>query len=157
MLGKTEDFQFEMIGTDRAGRRVPFKMPLLFVGVEANEHEDSGIMEEIIEQYNAEPAEPRRTAHPNGIPFVTFRSTGFRKAIRGCRLSRWSSMLRRSILRLYRMTKRSSIPQVEHADTGIAAIQRLLQKPNTVEVKYAEAYNNHGFGPGNEGELSSAR
>ncbi|HVG34025.1 MAG TPA: hypothetical protein VM911_13130 [Pyrinomonadaceae bacterium] len=159
MLGKDHDFKFQLAATDIYGARTTFPLPLLFVGVEANEGELAGVgpdqdklvINEVIRRYNAEPAGKRRTAsinnatvcyapvdedslgdtrHPTGS--ITFKSA--------------SANLRKPKPRFY--------PEIQTAICGIAAIQRLLQKPDAmVEVEYPDTYKKSGFGGENQGEL----
>lgn len=154
MITETNNFTFQIAATDLSGARVTFAMPLLFVGSEANEN--SAVLAEIINQNNAEPASPRRTASlgnssvcyaplpqgAEGDPRLPTQSMVFKA--RGVD----PGVVSTDEARFY--------PEVEKASVGIAAIQRLLQKPDaTVEVTYPEAYKttSGGFGAGNPGEI----
>src|SRR5262249_16614585 len=66
MIDQTNYFMFQIAATDRAGNRVTFATPLLFVGVEANEHKDASVMAEIIKRNNDHPPNPRRSASVGG-------------------------------------------------------------------------------------------
>ncbi len=152
MIGPANNFFFQIAATDLSGNRVTFAMPLLFVGTEANAK--PAVIAEIIKQHNLEPANPRRHAAlgnasvcyapikpgAEGDPRLPTREMIFRAAgVTG---------ISPDEARFY--------PEVESAQCGIAAIQRLLQKPDaTVGVAYPEIYKttSGGFGAANSGEL----
>lgn len=159
MLANKRNFVFKVAATDICGERVVFEMPLLFVGKEANEHPDAAVMEEIIKQYNAEKdmgqTPPRRVgpihgAHvcyapenpgAEGDPKLPTQSIVFKAA-----------PVSKSAVGA---DKAQFYPEIESAQVGIAAIQRLLQKPDAlVEVQYPEVYKTSGFNAGaNPGEV----
>ena len=154
------NFMFQMAGTDRAGKRCTFAMPLLFIGVEANEAPipddfESWVMSRIVKAYNATPASPRRTAQLNcqsvcyappspdpeakGDPRMPTTRIAFKVATANVPIEE---------ARFY--------PEMQDSDVGNVAMQRLLQQPNvSVTVKYAEKYKTSpgGFGGSNKGEL----
>ncbi len=148
MLGANQDFVFQLAATDICGERATFAMPLLFVGVEANQN--PGALREILKRYNAEPSK-RTTSFGNapicyapvnpgaeGDPRLPTANMAFDAAgVKGVSLS-----------------KPQFYPEVESAEVGIAAIQRLLQKPDAVvAVTYPEVYKQSGFGGSNAGEV----
>jgi hypothetical protein len=152
MINSSNNFFFQIAATDLSGHRKTFAMPLLFVGSEANEKAD--VIAEIITQNNAEPAYPRRTA-ALGNASVCY--APIKPGAEGDPRLPTSSM----VFHCAGVTGISTdfaqfYPEIESAQVGIAAIQRLLQKPDaTVGVKYPDCYNTTpgGFGAGNPGEL----
>jgi hypothetical protein len=149
---KPRDFLFQIMATDLTGARVTFAMPLLFVGSEANEK--SQIIGEIITQNNAEPANPRRRSDL-GNASVCY--APIKPGAEGDpRLPTSEMVFRGSTLSGISTDEAQFYPELESAQVGIAAIQRLLQKPDaTVGVTYPDRYNTTpgGFGAGNAGEL----
>ena len=146
MIGSKNDFRFQLAATDLGGNRVTFAMPLLFVGVEANEN--PAAIAEIISEYNAEPIDPRRRA-PLGGASVCYAPK--KDGAEGDPRLPTGEMVFRAA---EGGGEPDFYPAVESARVGIAAIQRLLQKPDaTVGVRYAETYKTSGFGAGNAGEL----
>jgi hypothetical protein len=152
MISQTNDFLFQIAATDLSGNRVTFAMPLLFVGIEANEK--PAVMAEIIKQNNAQPPAPRRRASL-GNASVCY--APIKAGAEGDPRLPTSEMVFRSAGVIGISTDEAQFyPEVERANVGIAAIQRLLQKPDaTVDVEYPDAYNKApgGFGAGNAGEL----
>lgn len=152
MISSTDNFLFQIAATDLAGRRVTFAMPLLFVGSEANEN--PGVIAEIIKRNNLEPAHPRRRA-PLGNASVCY--APIKAGAEGDpRLPTREIVFRTASVSGVSIDEAQFYPEVESARVGIAAIQRLLQKPDaTVGVTYPDHYKTTpgGFGAGNPGEL----
>jgi hypothetical protein len=152
MINSSNDFLFQIAATDVSGHRKTFAMPLLFVGSEANENED--VIAEIIVRNNAEHPSPRRTAVLGNASVCYAR---IKPGAEGDPRLPTSSM----VFRAAGVTGISTdfpqfYPEIESAQVGIAAIQRLLQKPDaTVGVEYPDCYikTPDGFGAGNPGEL----
>ena len=152
MINPSNNFLFQIAATDLSGHRKTFAMPLLFVGSEANEKPN--VIAEIIERNNAEPTSPRRTASL-GNASVCY--APIKPGAEGDPRLPTSEM----VFRCRSVTGISAdfaqfYPEIESAQVGIAAIQRLLQKPDaTVGVTYPDCYNMTpgGFGAGNPGEL----
>jgi hypothetical protein len=150
MLGASQNFLFQVATTDLAGERTTFAMPLLFVGVEANQN--SGAVAEIIKRYNAENKSPRRAASfgnavvcyapvnpgSEGDPRLPTSEISFASAgVTG---------ISKSKVQFY--------PEIDTAQVGIAAIQRLLQQPDAqVGVTYPDVYKTSGFTGTNKGEV----
>ncbi len=158
MINATNNFMFQITATDRAGDCVTFATPLLFVGVEANEHSRAQIMQQIISRYDAEPPNPRRFAFIGGASVCyapidpdakgDTRCPTTHLIFRAARVSGWFKANFKEQPQFY--------PEAEGADVGITAMRRLLQKPDvSVSVKYAEAYVKQpgGFGGANPGEV----
>ena len=152
MINSSNNFLFQIAATDLSGHRKTFAMPLLFVGSEANEKPN--VIAEIIERNNAEPASPRRTA-ALGNASVCY--APIKPGAEGDPRLPTSEM----VFRCRSVTGISTdfaqfYPEIESAQVGIAAIQRLLQQPDaTVGVEYPDCYKTTpgGFGAGNPGEL----
>src|SRR5262249_27179338 len=130
--------------------------PLLFVGVEANEHKDPTIMQEIIKRNN-EAGPPRRVAQIGGdsVCYAPYDPN----AKGDTRLPTTRLVFRAAeVTTAFKKDFKEEpqfYPEIETATCGISAIRRLLQKPDaTVEVEYADAYvKDGGFGGANKGEL----
>lgn len=154
MLTPTEDFLFQIAATDLSGARVTFAMPLLFVGVEANEHPDPNVMAEIIKRNNEENAIRRRRA-TLGNAAVCY--APIKPGAKGDpRLPTSAMTFRAAPVKDVPLEEAQFYPEVEKAEVGIPAIQRLLQKTDPpVAVEYPDIYKTTpgGFGPGNPGEL----
>ena len=161
---EARNFLFKMAGTDRAGNRVTFEMPLLFVGVEANETAPSpdpppdpppppSTMDRILAAYNSPQERPRRTTFLGGASVCY---APIKYGAKGDPRLPTNEKIFRAARANVPIEEARFHPEVEESECGIAAIQRLLQKPNaTVRVKYADIYNQTpgGFGPANSGEL----
>jgi len=149
------DFLFDIVGTDRHGDQRRFSMPLLFVGVEANDKGDENepnLMTRIRDAYNKEStrrstsfggatlcyAPPKVGA--KGDPRLPTRTLTFSAA---------------PVVKSVITTEEAQFyPEVRFANAGVASIRRLLQKPDVfVDVEYADAYKTDGFGAGNPGEV----
>ena len=152
MISSTNNFLFQIAATDLSGNRVTFAMPLLFVGSEANEKPT--IIGEIIKQNNLEPANPRRHASL-GNASVCY--APIKAGAEGDpRLPTSEIVFCAGGVKGISTDEAQFYPEIESAQVGIAAIQRLLQQPNaTVGVTYPEVYKttNGGFGAANPGEL----
>lgn len=149
MLSGTQDFVFQLAATDISGERATFAMPLLFVGVEANQN--SGVLGNILKRYNAEAAQRRRTSFGNApICYAPLKPA----AEGDPRLPTSSMTFDASGVTGVSLSKPQFYPEVESAEVGIAAIQRLLQKPDAVvAVTYPEVYKQSGFAGPNTGEV----
>jgi hypothetical protein len=144
-----KDFLFDLVGTDKAGNRHPFSMPLLFIGIEANQIED--VMTVVRDRYNKE-GNRRKTSFGNAA--VCFAPED--AAAKGdTKLPTLEVLFRAGDPGHKSPKKPRYFPEIEKAQVGIAAIQRLLQKNSeTVWVTYTDAYSNNGFGdPENPGEV----
>jgi hypothetical protein len=152
MISSSNNFLFQIAATDLSGHRVTFAMPLLFVGSEANEK--PAVTAEIIKRYNAEPANPRRRA---AIGNASVCYAPMKDGAEGDpRLPTNEIVFRAAGVTGVSTDLPQFYPEVESAQVGIAAIQRLLQKPDAaVGVTYSDHYNTTpgGFGSGNPGEL----
>jgi hypothetical protein len=152
MISPTNNFMFQIAATDVCGARVTFAMPLLFVGSEANEKPQ--VIAEIIKQNNLTPANPRRRA---SVGNATVCYAPIKPGAEGDpRLPTEELVFRAASVSGVSTDEAQFYPEIERARVGIAAIQRLLQKPDaTVGVTYPDRYNttSGGFGAGNSGEL----
>jgi hypothetical protein len=143
------DFLFEIAATDLCGNRRTFWMPLLFVGIEANKK--AAVMTEVRKRYNLE-GKRRTTSFGNaGVCFAPADP-----AAKGdTELPTLEVVFRAGNVTHNSGLKPRYYPEIESAQVGIAAIQRLLQKPGeTVRVTYSDIYKSEGFdGPSNPGEV----
>lgn len=152
MIDANRDFPFQIAVTDLAGERTPIEMPLLFVGVEANTKVD--VMAEIIKRYN-EAKESRRTASFRGasVCYAPIKAG----AEGDPRLPTAEIRFAAGPVTGISKTKPQFYPEVERAQVGIAAIQRLLQQPDAMTaVEYPDKYKSAGFNAGpneNPGEV----
>jgi hypothetical protein len=145
MIDATKDFVFEVAATDLCGERVTFAMPLLFVGIEANQ--SAGAMSEIIARYDAPEAAQRRTTSL-GSAVVCY--APLKPGSEGDpRLPTAEMTLAGAGVSGLSKTKPQFYPEVQSARVGIAAIQRLLQQPGAmVPVTYPEVWKTAGMNPG---------
>jgi hypothetical protein len=157
MVDNSNNFMFQVAATDLSGNTISFTTPLLFVGVEANEHQDPNIMKEIIKRNN-EATPPRRVAQIGGDSVCY---APFDPGAKGdTRLPTTKLVFRAAeVTDAFKKDFKEEpqfYPEIETARCGITAIRRLLQKPDaTVDVEYADAYvtTPGGFGGKNAGEL----
>ena len=145
MLGASTNFMFQVAATDLSGGRVTFAMPLLFVGVEANQN--TAVLGEVIKRYDAEPKSPRRTASL-GSAVVCY--APLKPGAEGDpRLPTGALTFAGAGVTGLSKTKPQFYPEVESAQVGITAIQRLLQQPGAmVPVTYPEVWKTAGANPG---------
>jgi len=151
LIGERVPFVFQVAATDLMGNRITFGVPLLFVGKEANKR--SAVMQAILNQYN------------NNADFVVRRTASFSNAsvsyappapdgITDARLPTSTVTFAAGNVSGISTQKAQFYPEVASANVGIAAIQRLLQKPDAmVDVEYPDIYKNGGFSGGNSGEV----
>jgi len=161
------DFLFDMVGTDRNGDRVRFSMPLLFVGVEANDHGDDdedkdkekdedkvspNLMSRIRMAYNKDTF--RRSTSLGGATVCYAPPKDGAKGdprMPTQTLTFWAAPVGKGVITT---DEAQFYPEVRFANAGIASIRRLLQRPDVfVDVEYADAYKTDGFGAGNPGEV----
>jgi hypothetical protein len=149
--GTSNDFLFQIAAVDRCGDRVTFAMPLLFVGADPNKK--AATIDRIIAAYTAE-IPVRRTA-PLGNAAVCYAPQ--KDGAEGdTRLPTANILFTCGRLDGTLEDEPNFYPELESANVGIAAVQRLLQRPDfTVDVTYPNAYKNTpgGFGGGNAGEI----
>jgi hypothetical protein len=154
MLPSGQNFTFQMAATDICSQRNPLARPLLFVGDEANQN--PAVIEQIIERYNAEAASPRRSASLGGaaVCYAPLKAGSEGDP----RLPTASITFAAAKVVGVPLSRPQYYPEVEQAQIGIAAIQRLLQQPDAVTaVEYPEVYKTSGFttgeGSANPGEV----
>jgi len=148
MLGPNNYFKFQIAATDLCGNRVTLTLPLLFVGIEANQ--SGAVIPKIIgalKGYNAEPV-ARRTA---GLGSATVCYALAKAGAEGDPALPTSNItFDAGGVAGISKSKPQFYPEIESAQVGIAAIQRLLQKPDAVVgVAYPEVYKNHEFNAAN--------
>ena len=146
MVNVGSDFRFELAATDRDGSRSTFSLPLLFIGEIANRTKGP----QINAAYAVADA-ARRTATLNGSS-VAFAPVN--PSAKGD-----TRLPTKSVLFTAGDVSRSNTlpnvyPEVEQAEVGIRAIQRLLGKTDAVvRVAYDATYRAGGFGGQNKGEV----
>jgi hypothetical protein len=153
MINANADFVFQMAATDICGERVTFAMPLLFVGFEANNKK--GKIDKIIAAYRIEKEGGHRPRAGIGNATVCYAPPG-PGADGDTRLPTADILFTCARLSGFSEDEPNFYPEIETANVGIAAIQRLLQQPQfTTDVQYPEAYKNTpgGFGGSNAGEV----
>ena len=157
------NFMFQMAGTDRAGKRCTFAMPLLFIGVEANEApipddpDDFELweMSKIVAAYTATPEFPRRTAQLN-CQSVCYVPPSPDPDAKGDPRMPTNQIVFQATTASVPIEEARFYPEMQDSNVGNVAMQRLLQQPNvTAKVKYADTYTKPpgGFGGTNSGEL----
>jgi len=154
--GEVRDFLFDMAGTDRNGDRVRFSMALLFVGKEANDHghdkePPENLMTKIRNAYNKEST--RRSTSFGG---ATIAYAPTKPGAKGDpKLPTHSlSFLAGPVEKVITTDDAQFYPEAHLARADIAAVRRLLQKPDaSVDLEYPDAYKSFGFGAGNPGEV----
>jgi len=142
------DFRFEAAATDVCGNRITFAMPMLFVGDEANQNNTA--LAEILAEYNATTANPRRTA-PIGGATVGF--TPKKAGANGDPNLPTTAVVYKASFADRSIFDPKFDPHFETAQVGIRQIQRLLGQDSKVEVAYPDVYKSSGFGGSNAGEL----
>jgi hypothetical protein len=178
MIGPPSDppqakpFLFDMIGTDRDGKRIPFSMPLLFVGIEANEKGDEpewwdappptppppdtppNVMTKIRDAYNHESNESRRSPDLGCFSVCYAPPKDGAKGDPRLPTTRIFFMAMPVQKKVISTDEAHFYPAMERSMARHAAVQRLLQKPDVdLEVQYADAYLKHGFDTPNTGEV----
>ena len=151
MIAPLSDFMFELSATDLGGRRNTFSMPLLFVGVEANQAKAT----QVINAYNLTATEARRQTSMGGASVCYAPLKADAKG--DPRLPTETVQFNAYGVNEADKEKPQFYPQIETAEVGIRAVQRLLGKHDAVvEVKYPLVYIENGFtnpGGANSGEL----
>lgn len=149
MVSTTTNFKFDVVVTDISGQNTSFSVPMMFVGVEANQLKAAPV----VAAYNYETAEPRRNARPGGAS-ISFAALPTNPEAKGDpRLP--TSLISFHAAKLDVTPNRPRVyPEVEEAEVGIRAVQRMLNEPNaTLTVKYPQVYKENAFGGGNTGEV----
>jgi hypothetical protein len=153
MLSSTSDFEFDIRGVDLAGKVTSFSMPLLFVGLEANQQKPN----HVLFAYN-NALQSRRDTELSGSA-ICYAPLSSNPADQGDpRLPTTNMVFRAASNSAATIIEPHVYPEVVQADISIRAMQRLLNDPNaTITVKYPSVYKQHGFsnqanGP-NGGEL----
>jgi hypothetical protein len=146
------DFPFDIAVTDLCGNRVTFSMPLLFVGDVANDERADAVRK----AYDDAGTVARRTADLGGV------SICFAPRLQGepdpkgdPRLPAASIVFDAGDVLSKSRFHANFYPEIEEADVGIRAVQRLLGKTDAVvPMRYADVYRDHAFKPGqNKGEV----
>lgn len=149
MISSQSNFMFELAATDLGGLRNTFSMPLLFIGVEANQTR----AEEVINAYNlATDARRQTTMGGASVCYAPLKTNA-----KGDPRLPTETVLFNADLSTVTADKPRCYPQIETAEVGIRAVQRLLGRNDAVvKVKYPDVYKLNGFttsGGANPGEL----
>lgn len=149
MVSNTNNFKFDVTVTDISGQNISFAVPMLFVGVEANQSKPAAVRA----AYNDEPAESRRSATPGGASISYAPLPSSPEAKGDPRLP--TSHISFAAAGLDVSPNRPRVyPEVDEAQVGIRAVQRMLNKPDaTLKVNYPQVYKDNAFGGGNPGEV----
>ena len=145
------DVPFEIAGTDIAGNRVTFSMPLLFISKIADDNPSKS--KAIKEAYNNTSAEDKRRAFLGGgiVCYAPVDPTDKGDT----RLPTKSITFKAGDLTSSSDEVRPRFyPEIDVAEVGIKPIQKLLSQPDfVVQVAYPEFYKSDGFSPINKGKV----
>ncbi len=143
-------FNFPLVGTDAAGRRVPFQMPAMFVSEVLNQ---SAYIPAIRDHYNSLVA--RRTANTHGATMRFADAQGTEAA--DVDLPTQSLFFRShdpaGAISTIQATTLQQQPVIESARVRLASVERLTGQALTPEVVFDPAYVLDGFGGANKSEL----
>jgi len=133
------DFPFEIVATGIDGRRATFSAPLLFVGAIANRKKHV----EIRRAYNAEVI-ARRTGDLAGekIRYAPPEPLDAADTL----LPTDSMTFGAGQLGNFYKAAPNFYPETAAAVVGVPALQKLLGRPEVIEVTYPNEYKDHGFG-----------
>jgi hypothetical protein len=140
--GGWDDVRFEMLATDISGQQVCFTMPLLFVTESANESKDALIRD----AYNLPTTAQRRTASFGGctVCYAPYDPAADKS---DPNLPTGSMTFRAGALTVHHNHAPNFYPEMEAANVGIPALQKLLGKADAlVNVTYPQVFKDHGFG-----------
>jgi hypothetical protein len=142
------DFPFQIAGTDIAGNRITFAIPLLFVGKPANDYATKNTSSVVRDAYNFS---PKRKATIGGTN-LTYAPTGANDqgnptTFPTSDVTLWAGALKSPANPYF-------YPEVNLATIGVKPVQKLLAKPNFTTVSYPDLYNANGFDAGtNPGQI----
>ncbi|MFZ4688315.1 MAG: hypothetical protein ACOYLS_03655 [Polymorphobacter sp.] len=142
-------FNFPLVGTDAAGRRIPFSMPAMFVSEVVNQ---SAFIPAIRDHYNQS---QRRTAPTQGATMRFADAQGSDAA--DVDLPAQSLLFRShdpdGAIATVQATTLQQQPVIESALVKLASVERLTGQALTPEVVFDPAYIANGFGGANKSEL----
>ncbi len=141
MLGASVDFEFDLQATDIAGKSLSFSMPLLFVGLEANQTKPAAVLE----AYNFVVKTRRETdLHGGNLCFAPLSEVADAKG--DPRLPTGKLQFLGAQNSVAGINDPQIYPEVEQAEIGIQTVQRMLNDPSaTLSVRYPQIYKEHGF------------
>ena len=146
------DFFFDIAATDRAGNRVTFAMPLLFISEIPNGN--AGRLGSIKTAYNAPAVGQKRRADIGG---ATVAYSDFDAGDKGDpRLPTTSMSFAAGDLSVApHQTAPNFYPEMEGAEVGIRSVQKMLGLANFIQpVAYPDVFKNHAFDAGqNPGQI----
>jgi hypothetical protein len=148
-------FAFDIAATDLTGNRVSFAMPLLFVGTTANSHSDQ-LTKQVLAAYNDDQTADRRAGDLGGATVCYAPPlTGEPDPKGDPRLPTATATFHAGNVVSTSEREANFYPEVENAEVGIRAVQRLLGKRDAiVPMQYAEVYRDNAYDPAqNPGEV----
>ena len=150
-ISASKDFRFDVNVVDISGQNISFSVPMLFVGVEANESKP----EAVLAAYNHAIADPHRSANPGGASISYAPLPGDPAAKGDPRLpTSQITFAAANPVSVIPANRPRVYPELEEASVGIRAVQRMLNQPNaTLTVTYPQVYKDNAFGGGNPGEV----
>jgi hypothetical protein len=146
------DFRFDMAAVDLAGNRVTFAMPLLFVGDTANDQR----MDAVRKAYDDGGTATRRRAELGGSTVCFAPAVKDEPDPKGDpRLPAASITFDAGDVKSRSRFHANFYPEIETAEVGIRAVQRLLGRPNAIaQVRYPDVFRDHAFDvAANKGEV----
>lgn len=143
-------FAFPFVGTDAAGRRVPFQMPAMFVSEVLNQSTD---IPAIRDHYNSHVA--RRTANTHGatMRFADAQGTEAADVDVPAQSLFFRSHDPAGEISTSQATTLQQQPVIESARIQLASVERLTGQAMTPEVVFDPAYILDGFSGANKSEL----
>ncbi|MEP6763552.1 MAG: hypothetical protein ABJB66_04530 [Gemmatimonadaceae bacterium] len=151
------DFKFDIAATDRAGNRITFAMPLLFMSEVANNGvltwsgAQQNIMGNVVLSYNAE-GPVRRQVLLNGtnVCYAPFDDTREGDP----RIPTDWLQFKAGPVSSKSATRINTYPEVDQARVALRALQRILNNNSaTAAVHYPDIYRDQGFSGTNTGEV----
>lgn len=143
-------FQFPLVGTDAAGRRVPFQMPAMFVSEVLNQ---SAYIPAIRDHYNSQVQ--RRTAATQGATMRFADAEGTEAA--DVDLPAQSLLFRShdpaGAISTIQATTLQQQPVIESARVKLASVERLTGQALVPDVVFDPVYIANGFAGANKSEL----
>ncbi len=150
-LGASNWFDFDVAATDLAGDRISFSMPMMFVGDEVNWTADDVLIGNAIAAYNLQGTFIHRHSDIKGAT-VCYADVGNSDGV--TRLPTQNHWFKAAKLSRSQRQLPQFYPELQQATVGVAAIQKLLGKPDfVVNVEYPDVYKAAGLAGANKGEL----
>lgn len=151
-LATSADFKFHLIGTDGAGRKIPFEMPLFFLSETKN---DAAHLATVKSAYNSAPAnKARRTVNMNGakLQFAPQTVGGDSKGDTNFPVDK-IVLLGADPVGGVPVTQPQFYPSLVSADVALPSVKALLGAKNNPTVSYSAIYLANSFSGPNKGQL----